>query len=701
MLPLTSSRALRAEKAFVTLKYAHIVRNFYSRRFYSSSDDVPKELNQDLSQLKSTRGKKLKPENARFVVLNPAEAGIFKKRRIPGYFKPHNRQAERLSVLEGVEIGDKDVQLPKESNEILQEIESQRRKLLVFKSSVPKEQAVNSIHDLKPSDNSRIMSSKRYEQLKGLLDMAYTLSQLKEYVRQHYDVTINRSLSKKKLISKILIELWKCEVDETISETDDLIVERIIDVEKRDIYLLLLTNNGKILQNFARIGATLAVALNENKIIVRATGPLVKYVEVSLRKILDNVQREQLPVDDIIRNHTPVGSVPIMPPEDLISLIQKESAVYFEKLLDDDPNGYFITAFGGKRIRKAKNLLLWALDYNPQSTNSIQFLGDQQMSLYKNYPFTDISCLDWTERDKEWFRLQKPAVKESIVKDIKDSVNLNLTEEIIDELYEKLVTTADNHIAKFNAISNTQNLGITLGQFLNTSNGSNSTFQPKIANIAAQLMKLPLYDDMPNLDELYTVDQHEYYVQLKFIPDLSTTQSKRNIPPLELWFELDDYDTAINSSLRSVLHLEDRNIFLRTPQLPYDYKLNADQIVEVSQPYEENSESWLSDQPGLKSFLKDAQLTFQSRKKLFIPKRLELNLHLEGCDTPQPVMFDYVKVNYRRVLKLKYMDKYLVQFSDIKGGSGSGRYTQVDFINTEKVTRESFGNFVKDIVRFS
>ncbi|SCV05337.1 LANO_0H05270g1_1 [Lachancea nothofagi CBS 11611] len=676
-----------------------VFKRFFSGSKYSLQTE-------DSFDLRSTRGKKLKPQKAQIVVLNPQEAGLFKRKRTPAHFQHNDRYRlrGRQSALEGVEFDDsgssRDSYLSGTcSGDVLQEIESQRRKLLVFKNSVPKEQVVKSIHNLKPSQDALRLSPKRYEQLKTLLETAYTLPQLKEYVKQYFQLPLAKQVPKKTLIPTIMHELWQCQVDDSINEGQDLVVERVIDVQTRDIYLLLLTNNGKILHNFARLGATVAVALSENKIIVRATSALVKYVEVSLRKILDNLQREVLSINDIIRDHTALDSS-TSEAQELVSMVQKESATYFERVLEEDSNTYAVTGLGAKRIRKAKVLLLWALNYSPQISETVLFLGTQEQSAYAQFPFTEVNCLDWIERNKDWYRLQKPIKKNA---DSDDNITpLKLSEAKIDELYSLLRNSECKAVSDVNAKTTSKTWSITLGQILMTDDSQTMTFQPKVPGVTSKLLELPLYDGMATQDELYTVDQHEYYVQLKLIPKLSDSNFTKNIPPLELWFELDDDDKAINSSVRCLLHAEDKSLLLQTPQLPQDIKVNVDRTLEVTKPYEEDPESWLKDQPGLKEFLLKAELTFQGSEKLSVPNNLKLNLQFEDSEQPQSITFEYVNAKYRRILKLKYKDKYLVQFSDVNGGFRGGKNTQIDFINTDsnEMNRADFGDFIKDVLEF-
>lgn len=664
----------------------------------------------------ATRGKKRKPDKANIVVLDPKQAGLLKKRRTPDYFR-RRQDGERLSVLEGVELGI----LPDRrqvadikrrtgtSVGILNEIESQRKKLLVFKSSVSREQAVRSISYQKPSES--IVSRERYEQLEQLLDSAYTLPQLRAYTRDYYKAPNSRS-TKPNIIRRILDKYWNCVVNETINESEDLIVERVIDISTRDMYLLLLTSNGKILNNFARIGATLAVAIDENVVIVRATAPIIKYVEVSLNRILANVDTTKLPVHDIIINHTAKGTSPNTSEGELVSMVQKESAAYFEKTSTDgeDDGCYQVSAFGSKRLLKAKNLLLWGVNYHPQLQEEVEICYDQTTDSFKSFPFTNIECLDWVKRNKGWYRLQQPLSKNG-TKDTDTQLSTLLqNEHKLDEWYNFLVqkneSSRQSNMMHLKGVKETSVFSLTLGQILTTNENSQTKetlFEPKITQIASKLLELPLYDLTASKDEHYTVDQHEYYVQLKFIPDLSTLpDGSKNAPPLELWFELDDYDSAVTSTARCIVQQEQRALLLQTPNLPHDYRINNDRMVELTETAEEAQEQWLSEQPGVKKFIQDAQLTFSSRKKLKVPKSLDLNLTTIG-DGPEVthcnVQYDYVNANYHRVLRLMYMDKYMVQFSDVKGGSLGGRYTQVDFIGGEVLNCDEFKQFIKDVAQ--
>ncbi|GAV55282.1 hypothetical protein ZYGR_0AS06060 [Zygosaccharomyces rouxii] len=684
-----------------------------SRLYSSSKDQADKnpgsftlEENLDGDQPPRTRGKKLKPSKTNFLVLDPSQTGLLKRRSTPSYFRSNH--GKKLSILEGVELGlDSNSRGPRRSRhstKILQEIEAQRKKLLVFKSSVSKEQAVRSINYQKPSTTN--MSKRRYDQLKHLLDSAYTLPQLKAYTKKYYGIAHSKT-TKDILIETIMMNYWNCEPNDFMDESEDLILERIINVDIRDMYLLLLTNNGKILNNFSRIGATLAVALDENIMIVRGTSPIIKYVEVSLSNILANVNTMTMNLRQFVSDHSVRDQIMSdMKLNELISLIQRESAVFFELMGSEPGDGvYRISAFGHKRVSKAQNLLLWGAQYHPQLSEEVEQLGtnDQDVNSFEKFPFTDVECLDWINRNKEWYRLQKPiSKKRSPHITTADHKNNILSDEKLDKWYDFLMDQKkEAQIMPLKLDESPKKMfSMTLGQLLTTINGEATLFEPKIPQVMTKLLELPLYDSLSSKDELYTMDQHDYYVQLNFIPNLSDVpHTNENAPPIELWFELDEFDVAITNSVRCITQLQQRSLFVQTPQQPRDLKINVDTVAELTETYEEGLENWLSRQPGIKKFLQDSRLTFQSRKNLVIPESMDVNLHHVDGERSR-VQYDYVNAVYHRILRLKYMDKYLVQFSDIKGGSSGANHTQVDFIGGELLSRDDFKQFVKDVSQF-
>lgn len=648
------------------------------------------------------RGKKLNPEKTNIVVLNPKQSGLLRKRPSPNYFKLTSSLGG-LSVLEGIELENNNISSKKNTcNDILNKIEQNRKKLMVFKNTVSKEQLMKSIMNLKPFESK--LSPKRFQQLQNSIESAYSLPQLKQFCEKYYGFK-RSNLTKKVLIDKIMKDFWNCCIDLDKNDIEDLVVEHVIDIEQKDMYLLLLTDNGRILQNFSRIGATIAVALNENKIIIRATRPISRYIEVSIVKILSNIYSEMIMMKDFIKNHTPIGLNNYKTPEQLISLVQKEGSTFFEKNIDDvTGNTYIMSSLGEKKVNKTKSLLLWAMDYKPQLIDKTILCSNLSLEKYEyhEYPLTNTEWLDWLNRDKDWYRLERIESKQSNNGDISIKPTININDSMVDELYS-IITNVQNINGQFpnidNYASHSKSMSITVGQILRTLNREEKFFQLKVPQLVSKLLALPLYDTLKSKNELLGIDQHDYFIQLSFIPDLSSVNHQYNLPPLELWFSLDDFDVAMQNTIRCINHLSERTVFLETPQLSCDFKVTMDHISDMIPLDNENPLDWIEqNQPGLKQFLDNSNLAFQSKKKLVIPKKLQLKFKIE--DKLLDITYHYIKVNYRRVLRLKYLNKYLVQFTEVKGGPLGGRFTQIDFIGNDPMNREEFGQFVRDIIKF-
>ncbi|CCE62225.1 hypothetical protein TPHA_0C00690 [Tetrapisispora phaffii CBS 4417] len=699
-------------------------------------DELEWEDNEITSSLER-KVRKLQPNKANFVVLNPKQAGLLKQRKIPNYFNTLNSNS-KISILEGVDIDKPFMRMNKDdvtdiqsiNNETNREIESQTRKLLVFKSKVSDEQILKSINYQKPYSNK--MSQKRYDQIEQVLDSAYTLPQLRAYTKKYYNFG-NSRITKKKLIKTILNEYWKCEIVSSIIESDDLIKEKIIDISTRDMYLLLLTNNGKILQNLTRIGAILAVALDENKIIVRATSPIIKYLEVSLNKILSNVSNEIIPVNEIIKNHTSYGAklITYEKTKDLISLIQKETGCFFEKqyedALDDKSNDnteknvkdYLVSSLGPKRITEAKNLLLWVIDYKPQLSESVQNVSNPSM-VYKQYPFSNFECLDWMNRNKKWYRLQTETLilpkgkTEYSEKNHHPKQILSISNEKLNDCFNSIKDNKENSMGMANLEipdSNIfNNISLTLGHLLREKNNDkNYFFEPKVPNITKEVLKLELDHAITPSDSFYNIDQHDYYVQLKFVPNLKDLAqyvgiSKLDLPPLDLWFELDENDNALTDTLQSFLRLSEKRLYLESSNLHHDYRIDNDRVASITKQYDENPDGWLNDQPGIKEFITNGNLSFGSKGKLVIPQTLPVTLIVSTEDGIKKVdvNYEFISTSYHRILKLRYLDKYLVQLSHVNSGTRGGRYTQVDFIGdgTELDNITKFKDFIENVSKW-
>lgn len=615
-----------------------------------------------------TRGKKIKPTKPNIVVLNPKQAGLLNDSRRYNISSNEedsivglNRLSKgnnSISILEGVDLDFEPSNKRATISDTEADLINDTKRLLKFTSKVTFEQTLQSIESQRP--DSKILSSKQYLELEERLLESYTAKQLQAYLKDKKPELPCSKWVKKKLISEIL-KSWNC----SLSDTPTNIQHKVIKLSRRDAKLLLLTQNGKILKNLTRINRDLMIQLNlsQNELKISGQKGILKFIEISLTNILNNVRESHWNFPNVSPNIIPV--------------ITRICGV------DINIESESIAAFGWKRIDLAKRLINWYKSETSISKNHttekltswISPLSDA--SNIRLFPFSDMDCLDWINRTSSWGRSQEIAAITTAhnVKKI-DPIKL-VSEDKINTLYQFLQNSKND-----TKNPTEKNLSITLGQILRTIGEEKHIFQPKISHITSKLLKLPLYDEYSGKDEYFALDQHDYYLQLK----LSPAASESSLNPLEIWLELDDNGRIILDSAHCIEHLSRKDYLIATPELSHDFKICLDEINNITL---ENVV-----QPGLKEFLDN--LKFPSLNAFKAPKQLIINLP----NAPNSV-YDYLHVNQHRVLRLKYLGKYSVQFSEVDGGSLGGRYTQIDFIGNGMITREQFGQFVRDIFSFS
>ena len=194
----------------------------------------------------------------------------------------------------------------------------------------------------------------------------------------------------------------------------------------------------------------------------------------------------------------------------------------------------------------------------------------------KKYPYNDIDAFDWLHKDNEWTRLQIPLKKGTMTTVPQEPLTLSITN--MDSIYQMFAPQQEDSQEK-------SMYSMSLGYSLQAlSNGKTiQYFQPKIPQLASRLLNLPLYDSSLTQDELFSIDKHEYYVQLKFIPNTlvsASFDSKITYPPVELWFELDEEGHPIMDSLRCIAQLNKKSMILQTPTAPFDYAINMESYID-------------------------------------------------------------------------------------------------------------------------
>ena len=245
---------------------------------------------------------------------------------------------------------------------------------------------------------------------------------------------------------------------------------------------------------------------------------------------------------------------------------------------------------------------------------------------------------------------------------------------------------------------------MTLGHVLQSEDNSNTLFQSKVAEVIPKVLRLPLWEENVSEEDMLTMDQHLYLVQMKFVPNLASVQYKVNVPPVEVWFTLDEMNYADLSTVSCIHHYADSAALLQTPSLPYDFKISQTSTIDVIPKDLESADvfEWLEkEQPGFRKFLQDAHLTFSDAKKPRYPQSFTLNVKLEGNSEPQPIEYNAMGYFKHRVLRFRYKDKYLVHYSETNGGPLGGITSSVDFINlSENIDKQTVHELLDDVIQF-
>ncbi|CAL9732816.1 sigma-like sequence protein 1, mitochondrial [Monosporozyma unispora] len=681
-------------KLTIPLRFASKISTFALRKSrYSTINEedstiLPKD--EFIEQEESSRGKKIKPTKPNILVLDLKQSGLIPLRKN----KYRNSQSpSHISYLEGIDFDDSGKQMRYKENEDEQLLENEALNLLKFSSKATNEQVVQSIDSLKPPTTK--VSPRVFDDLIKKLVDRYTVKQLRYYIGKKNSSIPRSKAVKMTLASKLLKEVWGVEVSTTL--TNVIYSTRTINLNDTQTKLLLLTQNGKILKNLSRLDKNLLIQLDllNNQLRLWGNDSILKYIEISISKVLKNIS-----VTTWLHNINEQSDLKI------ISKITRLCGV------DINLEKNEIAAFGWKRIQLAKRLLLWS-NYNDMendlnSTSFKQTIDKIETETTKEtwFPFTEIQNLNWLKRIEPLEYLHKVSpieVSSSTISPQANILDILSSKDKADSMYDFFTTQSSTSTET----TSSNVLSISLGQILKTKQPpvntttkkhksiSNWVFQSRVPQLSQKLMKLPLYNEINEEDELLSLDQHDYYLQLMFTPssqspnkETPTSAFSRN-QPLELWLQLDENEQIVMDSVQAIIPTLRENYLIQTPDLPCDYKISNDHVINIPVT--------LESQPQLISYLNNIH-TGNNIDNFKIPSELTMNNPSQNADS---IKYDYVTCNRHKVLKLKYMDKYYVQYSEIDGGELGEKSQQIDFIaNESNPTKEEFKQFVTDIFKF-
>lgn len=522
------------------------------------------------------------------------------------------------------------------------------------------------------------ISEQRYLQVTGDLWSEFSTDQIKKYMSSEYPRTPQSSkISKRRLVNIIVQTCWGCNVSMDINPQDDLIQTKSFHLSKKEMFLLV--NHSSIIQNWVRANVRIVLYPVSLLLTVSANEGHLQYIDLALSSLFKNRIEKYVDLGEVEELSQVTGES--LPLED----IQMLTGVFFEKDHDSD-HVYKMSSLGDKKFSQAKRMILWSLDYNPFTKMNVHIDNDSEcVKFFKTRPD---QSLPWIHRKKTWYRLKQPNILGLPLPEIKIDgskifKDLNgAPHTVLSQIKDKQAVTA-----------------VAFGQILHSSNDKSiqgkTIMNTDVPFIHEKVMKLPLYQTEGS-DIDMTVDNHTYYVQIKFLPSpYNETGNYMKYPPLEFWFDLDENECVAKDSLQVLCITNDQNSMVSIPQAVSDLKFVKSEMVDLADTFVSESE-WLQGQTGIKEFLKAAKLQFSGQQQISVPEYVEVNL--PGVD--EPVRYDHVTMCHRKQLDLEYMGR-LVTYAVIEGGSLGGSTSEVIMVGKEdELDQDNFQHLVDDAVKF-
>jgi hypothetical protein len=662
------------------------------------------------------RGKKLPPPRQDYIIL-----GARKARMLPR-FKPMAKNLSNVKIK-------------------VDELDEQRKQLLVFTTKASMETILDNIDRMKPLINT--LSPKRYEQLMLDLKRSFAVPQLRAYIRSKSDM-LKSSGPKAELLNAILKNLWKVSVSDSVSESSDVIIEKTIQLSRRELFIIV-SQNGRIPRSWTKSGARIVILGDEQKIVVRSTADTYDWILASLHKALQSIRS----VDIDFSRVQPYTSIEKLP----LNRIQRLSDTYLQ--YQESDNTLTASAKSNDLIDHAKRLIVHSTGYTPRTVNSYLYdINPENVSRCALSRIIDDDAIAWNERSREWFRWkdvrrklnefpqQQPTRGEYQIASLPDLNNGNSIENAItDKLLENL-----DHVPANMRHTGTQQLTFTAtyGYLLHESEPCAGrlpqceirTFSSNVPFLSQRCSQLSLFsgdqepavtgdsspddawskllarsktfaspeisyreEDSYREDEGEDVkgirvnkdmalhDDHMHLVQLKLVPSpfANSVTGSQDVPPLELWLDVDQSDKCDLESVRLVSADMEANAFLSMPDKDADVKFTASKATFLD-----------GSDPLLSAFLTKTQLDISGHKRIYVPSLVDLNI--DG----KTVTYMYQSLTYRRQIDLSYKG-HILQLSILEGGGFGGRRLEANLVldcPEGQADKDELNKFIQDALSF-
>ncbi|KAI5792430.1 mitochondrial inner-membrane-bound regulator-domain-containing protein [Peziza echinospora] len=187
-----------------------------------------------------------------------------------------------------------------------EELDQLSSNLLVFEKESTPDASQFAISLLKPFGVTRV-SKLRYQQLFDQLLNQFNKDQLQSYISfvrekiQKKDARVGKGTKKVDLGTVILKEIWGVQIDEEISEREDLIIQKRLPMSKEDIYFLI-GQNGRNLRRWAQeFHARITVNVQESFVEFEAVEANIEALEKKIPEHLDQKISEDIDLSAISR----------------------------------------------------------------------------------------------------------------------------------------------------------------------------------------------------------------------------------------------------------------------------------------------------------------------------------------------------------------------------------------------------------------
>lgn len=278
------------------------------------------------------------------------------------------------------------------------------------------EPVVSAIHSHRPE--SLGITELRFNSIKNELVKGFKKAHLEDYCRaNNVGTSLYKKLTKPNLAQFIMANVWKRFIRNPSSQQEgSVLTENILDLSEQEL-VLVLGGNGRLLREWSKSGARIAISPYHSQIIVTSTQETFDWISASLSHFLESVKSSEFNIAELKTMADPVRF-----PE-YLATIQKLTDTYFRGLNDDSASSDTLIIYSAGKYRNtnanvAKRLMIhliqpalvkawkpsaWWFNTDPES---------QETSTFQS--FDDSDSLEWMERMRKWSRWETLKIKPSL-----------------------------------------------------------------------------------------------------------------------------------------------------------------------------------------------------------------------------------------------------------------------------------------------